>query len=119
MIDNFEPPRNVELDSLDNENHNWNLVETSELFFDDELINFIVQMVNAFAFETNAVGLVPIDSSDIHCFLGMLMLMGMSNYPPTKCFGRNHQMSRNNWSNQLCLEANFVISLNSAKYSFL
>ena len=86
MIDNFEPPRNVELDSLDNENHNWNLVETSELFFDDELINFIVQMVNAFAIETNAVGLVLIDSSDIHCFLGMLMLNGYVQLPSYKMF---------------------------------
>ena len=86
MIDNFEPPRNVELDSLDNENQNWNLVETSELFFDDELINFIVQMVNAFAIETNAVGLVPIDSSDIHCFLGMLMLNGYVQLPSYKMF---------------------------------
>lgn len=41
MIDTFEPPRNVELDWSDNENHNWNLVKTFEMFFDDEHINFI------------------------------------------------------------------------------
>ena len=42
MIDNFEPPRNVELDRLDNENHNWIHVKTFELIFEDELINFLL-----------------------------------------------------------------------------
>lgn len=47
MIDTFEPPRNVELDWFDNENHNWNLVKTFDMSFDDENINFIDQITNA------------------------------------------------------------------------
>lgn len=41
MINNFEPPRNVELDKLDNENHNWNHLKAFDLFFDDKLTNFL------------------------------------------------------------------------------
>ena len=56
MIEIFLPLRNLEFDRLDRENLNWNHVETFDLFFDDELIDFIVQMTNAYAIETNAVG---------------------------------------------------------------
>ena len=46
-----------------------------------ELIDFIVQTTNAYAIETNAVGWVPIDKSDIHCFPGILMLSGYVQLP--------------------------------------
>ena len=55
-----------------------------KLFFDNELIDFIVQMINAYANETNAVGWVPIDRSDTRCFLGILMLSGNLE-PADKC----------------------------------
>ena len=45
--------------------------------FDIELIDFIVQMTNEYAIETNAAGWVPIDRSDICCFLGILMVSGI------------------------------------------
>ena len=43
-------------------------------------------MSNAYAIETNAVGWVPIDRSDIHCFLGILMLSGYVQLPSYKMF---------------------------------
>ena len=39
-IEIFSPRRNLEIDRLDRENHNWNHVRTFELFFDNELIGF-------------------------------------------------------------------------------
>ena len=36
-------------------------MQTFGLFFDNELIDFIVHMTNAYAIETNAVGWVPIE----------------------------------------------------------
>ena len=59
-------------------------MQTFELFFDNELIDFIVQMTNAYTVETNAVGWVPIDRSDIRCFLKILMLSGNLD-PADKC----------------------------------
>ena len=38
---------------------------TFELLFDNELIDLIVQMTNAYAIEINAVGWVPIGRNDI------------------------------------------------------
>ena len=56
IIEIFFPPRNLEIDRLERENHNWNQVQTFELFFDNEPIDFIVQMTNVYAVETNAFG---------------------------------------------------------------
>lgn len=57
---------------------NYFLITNSLVF---ELIDFIVQTTNAYAIETNAVGWVPIDKSDIHCFPGILMLSGSVQLP--------------------------------------
>ena len=81
MIEIFVPPTSSEIDRLDRENHNWNHVQTFKLFFDNELINFIVQITNAYAIETNAVGWVAIDRSDFHCFLKILILSGYVQLP--------------------------------------
>ena len=43
-------------------------------------------MTNAYAIETNAVGWVLIDKSDICCFLGILMLSGYVQLPSYKMF---------------------------------
>ena len=59
-------------------------MQTFEPFFDNELIDFIVQMTNACTTETNAVGWVPVDRSDIRCFLKVLMLSGNLD-PADKC----------------------------------
>ena len=88
----FLPPRILEIDRLDRKNDNWNHVRTFELLFDNELIDFIVQMKNAYAIEINAVGWVPIDRSDICCFLRILML----SYHHTKCFGQRPLLCSNN-----------------------
>ena len=61
-------------------------MRTFELFFDNELIDFIVQMTNTYAIETNAVGWVRIGRSDICCFLGILMLSGYVQLPSYKMF---------------------------------
>ena len=82
----FVPPRNLEIDRLDSENHNWNHVQIFKLFFDDKLIDLIVQITNAYAIETNAVGWVPIDGSDIRCFLVILMLSSYVQLPSYKMF---------------------------------
>ena len=86
MIEIFLPLRNLEFDRLDRENLNWNHVETFDLFFDDELIDFIVQMTNAYSIETNAVGCVPVDRSDIRCFLRIFMLSGYVQLSSYKMF---------------------------------
>ena len=70
MIDTFEPPRNVELDWFDNENHNWNLVKTFDMSFDDEHINFIDQTTNAWqSKQTQLVG-YPLIAMILAAFLG-------------------------------------------------
>ena len=61
-------------------------MRTFELFFDNELIDFVVQMTNTYAIETNAVGWVLIGRSDIFCFLGILMLSGYVQLPSYKMF---------------------------------
>ena len=43
-------------------------------------------MTNAYATETNAVGWMPIDRSDIRCFPGILMLSGFAQLPSYKMF---------------------------------
>ena len=60
--------------------------ELLNYFFDNELIDFIVQMTNAYTVKTNAVGWVPIDRSNIHCFLRILMLSGYVQLPSYKMF---------------------------------
>ena len=64
----------------------WNHVPTFEQFFDNKLIDFIAQMINAYAIETNAVGWVRVGRSDICCFLGILMLSGYVQLPSYKMF---------------------------------
>ena len=61
------------------------LLAQSELF-DNELIDFIIQITNAYAIEANAVGWVPIDINDICCFLIILMLSGYVQLPSYKMF---------------------------------
>ena len=64
----------------------WIHLQTFELFLDIELIDFIVQMTNRYAIETNAAGWVPIDRSDIHCFFRILMFSGYVKLPSQKMF---------------------------------
>ena len=80
-------------------------MRTFELFFDNELIDFIVQMTNTYAIETNAVGWVLIGRSDIFCFLRILMLTGYVQLPS---FGKRPLMCSYNWYDQPCPETNFV-----------
>ena len=53
---------------------------------DNELIDFIVQMTNAYAIDTNVVGGVHIDRNDICCFLRILLLSGFVQLPSYKLF---------------------------------
>ena len=59
---------------LGSEIYNWNHKQTFNLFCNDELTDFIIKMIKVYATETNELGWVPIDRSDIDCFLGILML---------------------------------------------
>ena len=54
-IENFEPPKNIILQELDVENNSWTHLHTFELFFDDKLIELIIEMTNQYALEKGAV----------------------------------------------------------------
>ena len=94
---------------------------TFELFFDNELIDLIVQMTNAYAIEINAAGWVPIDRNDIRWFLGTLMLSGYVRLPSWKKPRRwRHQSSpqlQKSWGFMNCFSHVFWHLLNQKKLS--
>ena len=53
-VETFKAPKNLEIERLDNENHNWSHVRCFELFFDNEYVDHIVQMSNQYAIEKSA-----------------------------------------------------------------
>ena len=78
----------VSADEADPQLHNLSrrqLLAQCELS-DNELIDFIVQMTNAYAIDTNVVGGVHIDRNDICCFLRILLLSGFVQLPSYKLF---------------------------------
>ena len=54
-IENFEPQENIILQELDAENSSWTHLRTFELFFDDNLIELVVEITNHYALEKGAV----------------------------------------------------------------
>ena len=48
-VKTFKAPKNLEIERLDNENHNWSHVRCFKLFFDNEYVDHIVQMSNQYA----------------------------------------------------------------------
>ena len=54
-IENFEPQENIILQELDAENSSWTHLRTFELFFDDNLIELVVEITNHCALEKGAV----------------------------------------------------------------
>ena len=85
-VQNFKAPKNVHIETLDNENHNWTHLRTFELFFDSELVEHIVQMTNQYAIEKGTVGWIPLTISELRCFLGILMLSGYVELPSYRMY---------------------------------
>ena len=73
-IENFEPQENIILQELDAENSSWTHLRTFELFFDDNLIELIVEMTNQYALEKGAVAWILVDKETIRSFIAILIL---------------------------------------------
>ena len=85
-VKTFKAPKNLEIERLDNENHNWSHIRCFELFFDNEYVDHIVQMSNQYAIEKSAVGWNPITREELCCFFGILMLSGYVTLPSYKMY---------------------------------
>ena len=85
-VQNFKAPKNVYIETLDSENPNWSHIRTFELFFDNELVEHIVQMTNQYAIEKGTVGWIPLTIGELRCFLGILMLSGYVELPSYRMY---------------------------------
>ena len=69
----------------------WTVMTTIGLIsgclnFDDELLDQIVYMTNAYAVELSAVGWNSIDNSTLRAFIGILILSGYNQLPSYKMY---------------------------------
>ena len=85
-VKTFKAAKNLEIERLDNENHNWLHVRCFKLFFDNEYVDHIVQMSNQYAIEKSAVGWSPLTREELCCFFGILMLSGYVTLPSYKMY---------------------------------
>ena len=84
-IDSFQPAENAEVFALDAED--MNAVDMSELFFDDEVVNFICEMTNKYALANNVhSGWVELKKEECRCFLGIVLLSGYNERPSNRMF---------------------------------
>ena len=65
LIDSFEPPKNDTLQALDHQNSTWTHIHTFELFFDDTLLDFIIEMTNQYAIGNAPSSWTPIDEDTL------------------------------------------------------
>ena len=84
-IDSFQPAENAEVFALDAED--MNAVDMFELFFDDEVVNFICEMTNKYALANNVhSGSVEFKKEECRCFLGIVLLSGYNERPSNRMF---------------------------------
>ena len=100
IIENFEPQENIILQELDAENSSWTYLRTFELFFDDKLIELIVEMTNQYALEKGAVAWTLVDKETIRSFIAVLILSGYVQLPSYRMFWEEapdvqHQIVKN------------------------
>ena len=96
QIKNFDVPENVKMQELDNANHNWTHTRLFELYFDDEVMDFIIQKTNEYAIEKGVVGWVPIERGSLRCFLAILILSGYVQLPSYRMFWEEAPDVQNN-----------------------
>ena len=85
-IDNFEPQENIILQELDAENSFWTHLRTFELFFDDKLIELVVEMTNQYALEKGEVAWTLVDKETNRSFIAILILSGYVQLPSYRMF---------------------------------
>ena len=76
-VDDFQPERNTFFDDFQNKSP----IDYFELFFDDELIDYICKMTNHYAIEKNAVNWTNIEQNEMRCFIAILMFSGYVTLP--------------------------------------
>ena len=85
-IENFQPQENIILQELDAENSSWTYLRTFELFFDDKLIELIVEMTNQYALEKGPVAWTLADEETIRSFIAILTLNRYVQLPSYRMF---------------------------------
>ena len=85
-IDNFEPQENIILQELDAENSSWTHLPTFELFFDDKLIELIVEMTNQYVLEKGEVAWTFVHKETNRSFIAILILNGYVQLPSYRMF---------------------------------
>lgn len=84
-FENVPPPQCNQLDQV-------TPASLFDLFFDDEVVNFMVDMTNLYAERNKGKHSSTTDANKMHLFRAMLLLTAITNCVKGKCIRKTHGM---------------------------
>ena len=99
-LESFEPPANEFMNDEETVNKSWTPLDLFFLFFNFTVMNFLCEMTNIYAAQSNATNWIPLTPDELKCFVGIIILSSYAKLPSYKLYWEEaldvgHQMVRN------------------------